>query len=95
MKINRRILCKDGTSFSCQANSFAYSEPREDNAYHYSLCEVGFIEGRTPSTYLMEYADPLGSVFGYVPVGVVEMFIEECGGIDLGRMLGEGGFSNV
>lgn len=93
MKNNRRITCKNGLSFSVQANQFAYCSPRENYADQYSKCEVGFIEGGEAPSFLEEFRDGSGDVFGYVPVELVEQFIAECGGLDLGVMLGMGGFS--
>ena len=92
LNLNRRFVCKNGVSFSVQANSFVYSEPREDIAKVYSECEVGFIEGGEAPPYFKEYGEPNEGIYAYVPVHLVEQFIAECGGIDLGVLLGNGGF---
>lgn len=90
LRLNRRVVCKNGVSFSVQADAFAYSKPRESLAIVYSECEVGFIEGGEAPPYFKEYGD--GGVYGYVPTFLVERFIAECGGLDLGVLLGNGGF---
>lgn len=85
-----RLHCKDGASLSVQANDTAYCNPRMSFADHYSEVEVGFIENATlPDTWL-EYADDGtidSDVFAYVPVALVEEFIQAHGGIDLGKTL--------
>ncbi len=77
-----RIVCADGFSLSVQANRGAYCSPR-DNEGPWSAVEVGFPSG-TPDV-IMEYAerpeDPTGTVYGYVPIALVESLIAEHGGM--------------
>jgi len=94
-QLNRRLVCKNGVSFSVQANSFVYSEPREDCSQAYSECEVGFIQGGDAPPYFEEYGESNGGIYAYVPVHKVEQFIAENGGIDLGVLLGDGGFPHA
>lgn len=79
-----RLVCKDGFSMSVQASSYHYCSPREDNAFNYMSVEVGYPTERVEE--LMEYAedpaDPLGTVYGWVPVEVVNKVINQHGGID-------------
>lgn len=81
-----RIVCMDGTSLSVQAGEFLYSSPRQNVGPYYSV-EVGY-----PSRVfeqLLPYMDgdadtnPLETVYGYVPIELVEQIVEDCGGICL------------
>lgn len=79
-----RVICKDGYSVSIQANVYVYCEPRENKKDFYSEVELGF-----PNQYdelLDDYnADPLESIdtiYGYVPVELVDLLLEKHGGID-------------
>ncbi len=77
------LICKDGYSISVQASEYHYCTPRinlEDGCY-YSV-ELGF-----PNEYdelIDKYAEDKGSiytVFGYVPIEVVDELITKHGGI--------------
>lgn len=79
-----RIHCMDGTSFSVQASNFTYCTPRS-NRGPYSEVELGY-----PSRHFLaleQYKDAddetaqVDSVFGYVPIEIVEAIIKKCGGI--------------
>ncbi len=83
-----RIYCKSGLSLSVQASAFTYCSPRNDLG-PYTAVEVGF-----PSTTvdaLLPYAEdrdtPTETVYGYVPVEIVEKVIADNGGIDLSKSL--------
>jgi hypothetical protein len=78
-----RIVCMDGTSLSVQAGDGTYCSPRENYGPYYKV-EVGFPSRRFEE--LMPYidgadSDPTDTVYGYVPIEVVEDIIEQCGGI--------------
>lgn len=79
-----RIVCMDGTSLSVQAGEFLYSSPRQ-NVGPYHLVEVGFPSRRLEE--LMPYidgdadTDPTATVYGYVPIEIVEQIVADCGGI--------------
>lgn len=77
-----RIVCMDGTSLSVQASEFSYCSPRENEGPYYSV-EVGFPSRRFEE--LMPYAEeadnPTGTVYGYVPIEIVEGIVADCGGI--------------
>lgn len=78
----KRIECKDGFSISVQANTYTYCTPRENRAWPYSEVELGY-----PSELddLIEvYSDEPGTtqtVYGYVPIDIVNKLIEKHGGI--------------
>lgn len=76
------IVCRDGLSFSAQANQMTYCSPR-NNVGPYTAVEIGF-----PSEMVdefMQYAGtpetPTETVYGWVPVEVVEAVVEKHGGI--------------
>lgn len=79
-----RLYCMDGTTLSVQTGENNYCSPRDNNG-PWTHVEVGF-----PSKHFLlldQYKDgnddPLGSVYGYVPVEVVEKIIEECSGLNI------------
>ena len=69
---------------SVQASEGHYCRPR-NNFGPYSMVEVGYPSEAVPE--LMEYAEspqtPTGTVYGYVPVEVVDVVIAAHGGIKL------------
>jgi hypothetical protein len=77
-----RITTKNGLSLSVQANSSAYCEPREDQG-PYTSVEVGFPSQRIEA--LMPYAEqkdqPTDTVYGWVPIELVEQIIADNGGL--------------
>lgn len=77
-----RLACHSGLTLSVQASRFAYCTPREDGMPHYSHVEVGFPSERVEA--LMEWAEspdvPTETVYGWVPVEVVERVVNENGG---------------
>lgn len=85
-KIAERTLLKDGTSLSIQASRIHYCTPRIDGAVKYDSVEVGFPTDKDGIPIRMseawkEYEDgPESQVFGYVPVELVEAFVNEHGG---------------
>lgn len=76
-----KVECADGFTMSVQASEAHYCYPRT-NRGPYFLVEIGF-----PSqleSLIMDYAedssDPTGTVYGYVPVSIVDEVIEKHGG---------------
>ena len=88
MKRNERVICKDGFSMSVQAHDGAYCHPRIDSAEEYSEVEVGFPSER--ENLLQQYAEcwdmPTETVYGYVPVSVVELVCAKHGGVVSGEL---------
>lgn len=80
-----RMACVDGFSMSVQGHGGAYSTPRDDFADHYSAVEVGFPSER--EELLMPYidggedTDPTETVYGYVPIEIIERVIAKHGGL--------------
>ena len=73
----KRIICTDGFTISVQGSNGSYCDPREDLADHYYEVECGF-PNAVPE-FILNYAedetDPINTVYGYVPVALVEQLI--------------------
>ena len=84
-----KIVCNSGLSMSVQVSNGHYCAPRIDDADYYHEVEIGY--PNMEIQLLMEYAEeplrPLDTVYGYVPVELVDKIIEENGGIDLDKTL--------
>jgi hypothetical protein len=80
--ISRRVECESGFSVSIQANRGAYCNPRTNIATWYEV-ELGF-PSHVPPDFILEYAEerdrPTDTVYGYVPVELVERMLEMHGG---------------
>ena len=81
-----RIVCKDGFSFSVQGSKGHYCSPRE-NVKKYSLLEIGFPSRKEP--LIISYAEipemPTETVYGYVPVSIIQEVIDNHKGIDINK----------
>lgn len=81
--LSKRIKCLDGFSLSVQATEGAYCQPR-DNFGPWSSVEVGFPSAKPE--LIMSYAEqaeiPTETVYGYVPIELVEELIALHGGPD-------------
>lgn len=80
----KRMVCRDGFSMSVQASKYHYCTPRADKG-PWEEVEVGF-----PSVVeelLIPYAEQPDkqpeTVYGYVPVSILEKVIEKHGGLTL------------
>ena len=79
-----RLYCNDGYSISVQASSFHYCRPRLDGVQNYESVELGFPSKE--DELINDYAegdDYTKTVYGYVPIEVVERLIEKHGGIKI------------
>ena len=80
-----RLHCNDGFSMSVQAHEFVYCSPRvsPEETDCYARVEVGFPSEREEllMKYVEDYDNPTETVYGYVPVEVVQEVIEKHGGI--------------
>lgn len=84
----KRIICKDGFSFSCQADYSKYCTPRITfyciDSFEYSRMELGYPSAS--DDLIIEFADqkeiPTKTVYPYVPVEIIEQLITKHGGID-------------
>lgn len=81
---NPTIFCKDGTTLSVQASESHYCTPRNNDG-PWTNMEVGFPSIQVPDTWL-PFADGDGithtDVYGWVPIEMIEDFINQHGGID-------------
>ena len=85
-ELRPRITCQDGTLLSVQASEFHYSTPRENGSKFYHV-EVGFPSIAPPESWMKYFdgapeQDPTGSVYAYIPIDLVQKFIDNHGGID-------------
>lgn len=81
-RVRSRIECADGFSLSVQASEMHYCSPRQ-NEGPWDSVELGF-----PSEVeemLLDYAEspeaPTETVYGHVPLELVEALVEKHGGI--------------
>ena len=77
-----RVHCADGFSVSVQASQFHYCRPRIDNAEKYEEVELGYPSAA--DDLIIDYAEDnfyTNTVYGYVPVEIVDKLIEKHGGI--------------
>lgn len=77
-----RLYCNDGYSISVQASEFHYCYPRLNGNQDYESVELGYPSSE--DELINEYAeddDYTNTVYGYVPIEVVEKLIEKHGGI--------------
>lgn len=79
------IRCKDGFHMSVQASHLHYCSPRLDGKQNYTAVEVGYPSERVEE--LIQYAEsperPTDTVYGWVPVHIIEVIIEKHGGMML------------
>jgi hypothetical protein len=78
-----QVTCADGFQVSCQASKFHYCIPREDNA-DWTHIELGYPSAKPTikiRTFAEDKSDLLGTVYGYVPVKLVDEMLVKHGGI--------------
>ena len=79
-----RLILADGASLSVQASEHSYSSPR-DNKGPYTKVEVGF-PSETPPEAWKEFAEewdkPTNTIYSYIPLTMVMLYIGAHGGID-------------
>ena len=93
MKFNGKVIrttcppfkCIDGFSVSIEAGESLYSTPREWNAEKYTAVELGYPSEEDP--LIAEWAENpddsgTNTVYGWVPVDVVNKLINKHGGLD-------------
>ena len=77
-----RVHCADGFSVSVQASQYHYCRPRIDSAEKYEEVELGYPSAA--DDLITDYAEDntyTDTVYGYVPVEIVDKLIEKHGGI--------------
>lgn len=85
-KMYSRLYCRSGFCMSVQASDTSYSSPR-DNVGPYTAVEIGFPSASDPliAGFAEDPDDPTGSVYGWVPVGLVQALIVKHGGVESGE----------
>lgn len=84
LKIRPAIYCADGFQMSVQASAYHYCEPRTNlSDCNYEEVEIGFPS--IEESLIMDYAEnpdnPTGTVYGWVPISVVDEVLIKHGGI--------------
>lgn len=84
-KNNKFLHCKSGFGMSVQASETSYCTPR-DNTGPYTHVEIGFPNAAEEMIigFAEDSDDPTGTVYGWVPVGIVKALIIKHGGIEEG-----------
>ena len=79
-----RIICNDGFNMSVQASYYHYCSPRETQDWYYSL-EIGYPSNEEPliNQYAEDAEDFINTVYGYVPIDIIEEVITNHGGINV------------
>lgn len=81
-RITPQVECVDGFRMSVQVSENHYCSPRVNDAFYYAEVEVGYPSEK--EELLMPYCEspekPTDTVYGYVPVEVVDSVIEKHGG---------------
>ena len=82
-EIRPQLVCKDGFKISVQASENHYCSPRVDGDVRYDEVELGFpnMEDELIAEYAEDPEDLTGTVYGGVPVDIVNKLIEKHGGI--------------
>lgn len=82
-RLTKRVECNDGFHISVQASAGAYCSPRNNDGPWYSF-ELSF-PSSVPNDEILSFAEqreiPLDTVYGYVPIDVVDRLMAEHGGI--------------
>lgn len=76
-------VCADGFGISIQASQNHYCSPRKDGQIDYEEVELGYPskEEVLIADYAEDPGDLTNTVYGYVPVEVVDKMLEKHGGI--------------
>lgn len=78
--VRPRICLNSGESLSVQAGKYHYSTPREVGAY-YTAVEV-FRFSKSLNPYIVNYYTNEDEPLAYVPVWIINRYIEDSGGIN-------------
>jgi len=86
MKNYKRVHCQSGFNMSVQASETSYCTPR-DNIGPYTHVEIGFPNAIEEMIigFAEDADDPTGTVYGWVPAGLVNALIIKHGGIEEGE----------
>lgn len=81
--IRRKATCKDGFAVSIQASYHHYCEPRKNGDIEYAEVELGFPSEADEliADYAEDPDDLTGTVYGCVPVSIVDELLSKHGGL--------------
>ena len=82
-KIRPRVQCMDGYSVSVQLGPRLYCSPRVAGAAYYDKVELGYPSEEDPliNDYAEDSENYTDTVYGYVPVEIVDALFQKHGGI--------------
>ena len=80
-RLNTRLYCKDGFSFSIQSSETHYCKPRKDNAPSYTQYEIGDPNKYEPLLAPYHCKHDGSGIYAWVPVGVINDMIDKHGGL--------------
>ena len=82
-RVRPRVICKDGFSISIQASETHYCTPKTNEDILFETVELGYPDDIEELIlgYAENIQDPMYTVYGYVPVELVDMMLEKHGGI--------------
>lgn len=81
-KVRKPAVCADGTTLSIQASETHYCKPRVNSNktdFYYAI-EVWCVSKEVPSSW-NQYGDAEENPFAYIPIELVQEFVDSCGGI--------------
>lgn len=83
-----RLVCNDGFSMSVQVGEHLYCNPRDNNG-PWIDAEVGYPseEEILIENYAEDESNLIGTVYGYVPIDIIEKVIYKHGGISKDYLL--------
>ena len=84
--IKPRIVCNDGFNMSVQGSITHYCSPKESQDWYNSM-EIGFPSEEEPliNQYAEDSNDYTETVYGYVPIEIIQEVITKHGGIDVNK----------
>lgn len=81
-----RVWCRDGFNISIQGGEGSYSTPRK-NVQEFMAMECGY--PNRVEELILEFAEdranPTETVYGWVPIDIIQQVIDKHGGIDRDR----------
>ena len=87
--IREIVHCKDGFEISVQASRFHYCSPRLDGHNEYESVELGYPNREEELIKPFAEEPYYKTVYGYVPVEIVDKMIEKHGGIQYEKEVNE------
>ncbi len=85
------IVCNDGFRMSVQGSYGHYCSPKKTQDWYTSL-EIGYPSSEEPliKQYAEDKGDLTNTVYGYVPIEIIQEVIEKHGGINIDETFKKG-----